>query len=333
MNNISKEEVPAQRIDYETALIMSQEEIKRLLKGAPSVIRGQTGHLSRAGGKAIRARALLTCAAREDGLIDTDAVKAAAAIELLHLATLVHDDVIDNAAKRRGVDTLQKKFGPKIAVLCGDYLFCVAFQLASAIREPEKRPDGIEKALPRYLSDICLGELRQNQNNFNFRLTEREYFKIISGKTAALFEACFYAGFLFSGEPEGLKEKYTDIGRNIGIIFQLSDDCADYESTRKESKKPVLSDFRQGVITLPLIYALKTDGSLRGRIEGGISPPELKKAVTRAGGLEYTHSKIERLFFKTSGIIAALDTSAEKKERLYLLLGKSAGMPVPSAFI
>ncbi len=114
----------------------------------------------------------MTCAAR-DGGIAGEAVKIAVAVELLHLATLVHDDIIDDAAKRRGIETLHRRFGEKAAILCGDYLVCMALELASTVKPPEERhtpPPGI---LPRYLTDVLTGELLQKQNNRNFALTER----------------------------------------------------------------------------------------------------------------------------------------------------------------
>jgi geranylgeranyl pyrophosphate synthase len=313
-------------LSFDEAMRRTEGEINRQLKSTPAVIRQLTSHLSRAVGKNIRAKSLLTCAIRHDGGIVSDAVKIAAAVELLHLATLVHDDIIDDAAKRRSIQALHKKFGEKAAILCGDYLVCMALQLASTVKPLEDRRGLAPKTLPGYLTDVLLGEMRQNQNNRNFALTERQYLKIIIGKTAAMFEASFHAGFLLSDEPEKLENDYLKIGRNTGIIFQLADDCADYESTQKSSKKPVLSDFRTGVVTLPLIYALKSDRSLYGRIMSGIMPQELKRAVEASGGLSCTHLRISEYFKRTMTLITTLQTTSEKKDRLAALLEKAAGI-------
>ncbi|NLO48716.1 MAG: polyprenyl synthetase family protein [Clostridiales bacterium] len=313
------------RLDLDMALHLTSEEIRRNLTGAPYVIRNLTRHLAKAGGKNIRARALLACSAGSDGKTDRRAVLTASAIELLHLATLVHDDIIDNAVLRRGIDTLHKKFGEKNAVLCGDFLFCLAFQLVGRIKPPEERNPLPENLLPAYMTEICLGALREIRNNHNYKLSERAYFGIISGKTAALFEATFYAGFLLSGEPEDNKGGYIDLGKCMGIVFQLSDDCFDYEATKKTMKKPVLSDFSQGVVTLPLIYAIKKDPSLLERIESGISPQDIKQAVRAAGGLAYTHLKIDRYHKKALKIIHSLTVPEEKKVRLINLLDMAAG--------
>ncbi len=313
------------RFGYEEAVARTGEEVGRLLKSAPTVLRSMTSHLAKASGKMIRARALLACALQKDGLMEPDAVKAAAAVELLHLATLVHDDIIDDADTRRGITALHKKFGEKYAVLCGDWLFCTALEFVSACNLADRRSDELDRVFPRYLTEVLTGEIHQNRNNYNYRLTEREYFRIIRGKTAALFEACFYAGFKLSGEEEPFLDVYKEIGGNIGLIFQLADDCADYEATRKMTKKPVLSDYSRGVVTLPLIYALKTDKTLAEKIAAGLPPVELKAAVQASGGLIYTHDKIDKLFKKTQSMIQFLDISTGKAELLTKLLKTAAG--------
>ena len=326
MTDFSKTALPAESFDYDTAVSMTAAEIQRLLKGAPAAIRHMTGHLAKATGKMIRARSLLACALKQDGTIHPDAVRAAASAELLHLATLVHDDIIDNADKRRGIDTLHRKFGEKHAVLCGDYLFCTALEFVSSVSEPQRKPGTLAKSFPHYLTEVCLGELRQNQNNRNYRLSEREYFKIIRGKTAALFEACFYAGFVLSDAADEDERAYADMGNHIGTIFQLIDDCSDYESTRKITKKPVLSDYSRGVITLPLIYALKKDKSLLEGVKAGtVTPAQLKAAVEAAGGLIYTHAKVDALFDQTLALLGGLALPSCKRALLTALLYKAAG--------
>ena len=311
-------------LGYEAAVSETAAETKAVLRGAPAVIRGMTAHLSKAAGKMIRARALLSCALRTDGTVSLDAVKAAVAAELLHLATLVHDDIIDGADKRRGIETVHRKFGEKYAVLCGDYLFCAALELASTANAPGNREASLGRAFPRYLTAVLLGELRQNRNDFNFALTEREYFRIIRGKTAALFEACFYMGFLLSDEKDEALKLYTEAGNALGVIFQLSDDCADYASTPKTSKKPVLSDYSRGVVTLPLICAMRRDSEFAARAKEGMPPSELKAAVLAAGGLDYAQKKIDGFYKKAERAIRAM-ADGRKRELLTGLLDLSAG--------
>jgi len=324
MTDFSKEVPSKGQLDYDSAVKEAAEQIKLLLKSAPVVIRPMTSHLAGAFGKMIRAKALLACALDRNNLVSPDAVKAAAAIELIHLATLVHDDIIDNAEKRRGINALHKKFGEKYAVLCGDWLLCAALELVSTMGSRRDDYEEVGRVFPKYMVEVCLGELRQNKNNRNYRLSEQQYFETIRGKTAALFEACFYSGYLFSGETESVKDYYIEIGNNIGIIFQLSDDCADYEATQKLAKKPVLSDYTSGVVTLPMIYALKKDKTLKAKIAEGIEPSLLKEAVTAAGGLDYTHAKIDRLYKKTNDLIELLSVDPYKCGLLLKLLSVAA---------
>lgn len=162
---------------------------------------------------------------------------------MLHLATLVHDDVIDDADLRRGIPTLQRMYGRRTAVICGDYLLAASLRLAAQVGDRERY---LDLRLPDYVGRICLGELGQHLNNGNLELTAYRYLKIIGGKTAALFEAAFYAGALFFTEEERLIRRYARLGRQIGMIFQLTDDCIDFESDEATAKKPVRSDYEQG---------------------------------------------------------------------------------------
>ena len=187
----------------------------------------------------------------------------AAAIEILHLATLVHDDVIDNADLRRGEPTLQKKYGKRTAVICGDYLVCMAMKLAASTSQKSDMEEYEQLDMPDYMSRVCLGELNQHINNGNIDLTVRQYLRIISGKTAALFEASFFTGAVLVEKDLKQVKKYARLGRYIGMIFQLTDDCMDFEETEETAQKPVQSDYEQNVITLPLIHAFKTIENLK----------------------------------------------------------------------
>lgn len=178
-------------LNFETALEKTREEVDRVLLSAPLLIRTCTSHLTLAHGKFVRAKAVLACAMDEEGGVHKDAVIFASAIELLHLATLVHDDIMDDAAMRRGVETLQKKFGKRTAVICGDYLLSVALRELAQVEDADKFRD---LDASDYVTQICMGELGQSANNFNYNLSMFRYLSIINRKTAALLEASYFAG-------------------------------------------------------------------------------------------------------------------------------------------
>ena len=317
-------------ISFENADDLVREGLKKTLQSAPIAIRTQTRHLAKAQGKNIRAMSLLSIACIHDddypdGFIREQAIDAAVAIELLHLATLVHDDIIDKAPKRRGIATLNSMFGERVAVLCGDYLLSVALQLAFDISPQQYgRSQELAKILAQGLSDICLGELAQSENQHNFDLTEQKYLKIISGKTAALFKVSFLAGFILSDEEEDKWAEYAELGNNIGLIFQLADDLLDYTSEEVKTKKPVLNDYMQGVVTLPLIFAMRQSDQFKETVKQGISSEELRIGVAKLGGIEYTKKKIEHISKKAKQQIELL-TTGQKRHRLLTLLNFAAG--------
>ena len=248
-----KPDVNSELIKANDAIEHVKLEVDKTLSNSPLIIREYTRHLMSSRGKFIRAISVILCAEDNEGFVHQNAVKIAAAIEILHLATLVHDDIIDNADLRRGNVTLQKKYGKRTAVICGDYLLSVSLRMAASL---ENSKDYLTLELPDYVGKVCLGELDQHINNANINLTIYRYLKIISGKTAALFEASFFAGAIIANSEEAEAKKYKRLGYNIGMIFQLTDDCIDFENTVETANKPVQSDYEQGVITLPLIHAL-----------------------------------------------------------------------------
>jgi heptaprenyl diphosphate synthase len=278
-------------------------------------------HLAKSRGKYIRAASLLACAMNDDDLVHPDAVHLAAAVEILHLATLVHDDIIDDADMRRGLPTLQKKFGKRTAVICGDYLLCIALKMAATVGK-QKTFSNIE--MPDYIMKICSGELMQHVNTGNFSLSTYKYLKIISGKTAALFEASFFAGAYLSGCDSPERNVYRKLGRYLGMIFQLTDDCLDFEAAEDDVGKPVLSDFEKNVMTLPVIHAFRKVAGLKDKaLRGGISANEISEAVRAAASLDYTRSLAKKYYDKYIKLLDTLPAAGCKKKILKELLDKS----------
>lgn len=182
-----------------------------------------------------------------------DAEKArslAAVVEMLHMATLVHDDVIDNSKLRRGQETIQSKYGKDYAVYIGDFLFCVCFKiLASTATLNSIKIDS------NSMSRICLGEIDQMNSRFDSRLSVKNYLSRISGKTAELFSLSLYIGAAESGCSDTLNKQFFRIGHNIGMAFQIIDDILDYTGTDNSIKKSAENDIKQGIFTLPFIFA------------------------------------------------------------------------------
>lgn len=177
-------------------------------------------------------------------------ISVAASIELLHTATLVHDDLIDGAEERRGVKTLHSKLPMGVTVLTGDFLFAQSAALASEADDVE-----IVKNFANTLVAICKGEILQAQTRW--QITSREvYDERIYGKTAALFEAAARSGAVLGGVPETEKDAYATFGRELGMAFQIVDDALDFVSDTQKLGKPAGHDLRQGIITLPVFYYL-----------------------------------------------------------------------------
>lgn len=282
-----------------------KEEVEEILSTSPSIIRTYTKHLLQGQGKYIRAISVLTTALEEDGSIHSDAIKFAAAIEILHLATLVHDDVMDGADTRRGIPTLHKEYGHKTAIICGDYLLAVAVNM---LKETQRKEQYLSYDISNYMVEIALGELSQHLNNGNYNIKVSEYLEIIRGKTAALFEASFIAGLLTMNDPQQM-ESFKTLGHNIGMIFQLVDDCIDFEVSGSSAKKPTQSDFEQGVFTLPLIVALEK----AGRKLTQLSRLEVNKLVKEFKGLEYSKNMAHDYYNESMLILESLQLDDTKR--------------------
>ena len=320
-NEFMTESSRTPRISYQQAYDLVKEEVNRTLSTSPFLIRDYMRHLALTTGKHIRAVSVLTCALDSEDLIHRDAVRFAAAIELIHLATLVHDDVIDDADLRRGELSLQKKYGKRTAVICGDYLLCVALKTVALI---DSKEEYLKLSVPDYMSRVCLGELNQHIHNGDFDLSVYQYLKIIAGKTAALFEASFYGGALLGVKETQTVRQYARLGRHLGMIFQLTDDCMDFEATEQVAQKPVRADYEQNVITLPLIHAFKEMAEFKARARAGLaSREEIDGAVRKTGGLGYTRMVTKRYYHKSLRIIDQLELSSLKREKLLSLLEKA----------
>lgn len=226
------------------------ESILLSMRSGTPIIAGIAGHLINAGGK--RLRPLLTLAsAGAFAYAGDDHIKLAAAVELIHGATLLHDDVVDASALRRGEATANILWGNKESVLVGDYLFAKAFELMVAARDLK-----VLQILSHAAAVISEGEVLQLATQKNLEATFDMYLAVVESKTAALFAAAAQAGAVIAGaDPRG-EEAMRSFGRNLGIAYQLVDDALDYAGRESALGKSVGDDFREGKMTLPVVYAL-----------------------------------------------------------------------------
>lgn len=177
----------------------------------------------------------------------------AAAVETLHAASLIHDDIIDDAPTRRHQLSIQHRFGKDVAVYAGDYLFVVVFRMLS---QNHLDLNAIQRDT-KYLDNLLAGELNQKDARYDYQMTIERYLKQIEGKTAELFALATTIGANQENAPTNFLEYADNIGRNIGMAFQILDDILDYEQKSKDIGKPTLEDLRQGVYSAPLIYTMQ----------------------------------------------------------------------------
>ena len=203
------------------------------------------------GGKAIRP-ALTFLSARFYDYDFDQLLSMATSVELLHTATLVHDDAIDNSAVRRGRPTVNSLWGEDRAVLLGDYLFARAGEFAAMTGNLR-----VVRLFAQTLQIISSGELKQTFDAYNLEQTRQRYLERITSKTAALFSMSTESGAVLSQAPEDSVQALKDYGTNLGIAFQIVDDILDFTSTEKEMGKPVGSDLAQGTLTLPAMLLLE----------------------------------------------------------------------------
>ncbi|MFO0809248.1 MAG: polyprenyl synthetase family protein [Gemmataceae bacterium] len=207
-------------------------------------------HLDHYRGKRLRP-VLLLLTARACGDVNRAHHLLGAVVEMVHTATLVHDDVLDDAGLRRHVQTVNAGWGNKASILLGDYLFTHAFHLSSLTGDA-RACELIGEATNR----VCEGELHQTLERGNLRLTEAEYFEIIDGKTAALTECCCRLGAIYSGASDEQIERLATYGRKLGLAFQVADDLLDLVGTEQTAGKTLGTDLEQQKLTLPMIYML-----------------------------------------------------------------------------
>jgi octaprenyl-diphosphate synthase len=268
-----------------------------------------------AGGKRLRPRIALLAAAA-CGADATEHLHLAAYMELIHVATLIHDDVVDNARTRRGVNATAIDYGNRVSVLAGDYLFAWIFKNVTA-----DYPHPIPNVLSATLADICDGEVLQLRAHGALDLSPAAYVEIARKKTASLFAASAKCGAIMGGAGPREMEGLHAFGDAFGIAFQMKDDLLDITADERSLGKPVGNDLTERKVTIPLIEALAAgDGNFRRQVRSfydgseNEAIPAIVKGIERQGGLSATRKQIARFVEQAKAALEPIAPGAAKQE-------------------
>ncbi|WP_394174092.1 heptaprenyl diphosphate synthase component II [Guptibacillus hwajinpoensis] len=230
-----------------------ESELEQTVNAHHPVLRDASNHLLKAGGKRIRPVFVLLSGKFGDyNLVLMKNV--AVALELIHMASLVHDDVIDDAEMRRGKKTIKAKWDNRVAMYTGDYIFARAIELVTELKEPSANT-----ILSNAILEMSIGEIEQIKDQFNWDQNVRDYFRRIKRKTALLIATSCELGAVAAGASKAEQRHLKQFGYYVGMSYQITDDILDYTGTVKELGKPAGGDLLQGNITLPVLYAMNQD--------------------------------------------------------------------------
>ena len=282
-----------------------EEEMLSVIYSPIELITNIGTHLVEAGGKRLRP-ALYFLATRCKKIEGKNVMPLAVAIEMIHMATLVHDDVIDSAATRRGIATANAKWGNQLSILSGDYLFAKAFSLVAK--------NGYSSQVMVILSDIICdlseGEIIQNKETFKASEDKAEYYDRIAKKTANFIAASCQLGGLVTGLNEEEVEALREYGYAIGMAFQITDDILDLTATSAQIGKPAGNDILQGIVTLPVIHALSVSADAE-ELRTIVTTRDMDEAMLKRGleivhatdAIEYSYAKVKEYLDKARSIL------------------------------
>jgi heptaprenyl diphosphate synthase len=290
-----------------TALDRLEHELRLSARIDDPLLDQVAGHLIAAGGKRLRPLLALTTASLV-GATDLedpprDVILAGVAVELVHLASLYHDDVMDEAATRRGVASVNSQWGNLVAVVAGDFLLARAAGIAARL--------GCEIAelLADTLASLCAGQVREVRDCFNLDRDRTAYLESIEGKTASLIATSCRMGALTAAAPRPLVDAMTEFGHNVGMLFQLRDDILDIEASEADLGKPAGADIQRGIYTLATIEALSAPDAgpkLRQLLAGDTTSLDSRGAIELIG--------------QSGGLAAAVDAARQYGERALVQL-------------
>jgi octaprenyl-diphosphate synthase len=310
-----EQQVPA--LSFEAACALANEDmaavdrlIEESLESDVALVSQVSKYIVASGGKRLRPLIVLL-AARAFGYSGEHHVRAAAIIEFIHTATLLHDDVVDSSSRRRGRDSANTVFGNQASVLVGDFLYSRAFQMMVDIDDMR-----VMRILADATNTIAAGEVMQLMNVHDPDTTEESYQQVIYRKTARLFEAGAQIAAVLAERTGNDEAAMIDYGRNLGTAFQLIDDALDFDASPEELGKNLGDDLAEGKATMPLIYAMRAGNDterelIRNAIlEGGIDDLQSVQAVIEStGALQYTAARAQEAAGLAIGALSEIPDS------------------------
>ncbi|SFJ58025.1 heptaprenyl diphosphate synthase component II [Thermoflavimicrobium dichotomicum] len=292
-------------------LQLIEEELEQTVDSEVDQLQASSLHLLKAGGK--RIRPVFVLLSGHFGKYDVEKLrKVAVALELIHMATLVHDDVIDNADLRRGRQTVRAQWDNRVAMYTGDYILAQALQVITQLKEPM-----VHQILAKAMKEMCIGEIEQIRDLYNQNQSLKRYLQRIKRKTAFLIAISCQLGALVSGASLDIVQKCYLYGYYVGMAFQMTDDVLDLVGEEKSLGKPAGSDLRQGNVTLPVIYALcHEEPANRKVIECYLQSKgesnnfeEVLELIRKSGGIDFTIGLSQRYLKKALQVLEKLPAS------------------------
>ena len=301
--------------DIQKELDAVEEELNEFTKSPNKIVSEISSYLFKNAGKRIRPALLILCS-KLCGYSGDEHITMSSFVETIHTASLLHDDIIDNSNTRRGQESVHTKWGPNITVLLGDYLY-----IKTISNSLQSRHRQIVQILTDVSSKMIGGELNEYYVSWNLDIDEHNYLDIINKKTASLFSASCQIGGILGNAQDKEENILADFGTNLGMTFQIIDDLLDYTGDENTMGKPVLSDLREGRITLPLIYTLQNDRKekqsrildlLKKKKLDNSSLEEILYTVQSNGALDYTYRKAEEFSVHSKELLQQLPPSVHR---------------------
>lgn len=274
-------------------------------------VRDMTDHVARFQGKQLRG-ALVLLTGEATGNTTDEHAAVAAIVELIHLATLVHDDILDGAEVRRRVACVNQRWDNQVAVLLGDFLYARAFALSTQLSSRL-----CSRLLAETTRTLCVGEIEQSTRRFDFEMSQEDYEKIASAKTASLYAAACELGARYPGGNQELGARMAEAGRALGLAFQIVDDCLDLTAREDEVGKTVGTDIEDGKVTLPVLLAYRGANEVtRAAVRDVYTRPDLPdrraallEVCDVAAGVAQAEARARALVDSALGILASLPPS------------------------